>query len=88
MASQKKLVEGGGTLNEELLQLGFVDEIYLYLAPMIFGGESAPTFVDGKGLNRENAIKLNLIDYRCLEDGGILAHYQPEYGDRKKVEAS
>ena len=38
------LVEGGGTLNEELLKQNLVDEISVYIAPLIFGGADAPTF--------------------------------------------
>ena len=47
---KRLLVEGGGTLNAELLRLGLVDEIYLYIAPLIFSGADAPTFADGVGL--------------------------------------
>ena len=32
------MVEGGSTLNFELLRLGLVDEVTAYVAPMIFGG--------------------------------------------------
>ncbi len=41
------MVEGGGRLNFELLRLGLVDEVTAYIAPMIFGGESAPTLATG-----------------------------------------
>jgi riboflavin biosynthesis pyrimidine reductase len=36
------MVEGGATLNFELIKLGLVDEVSAYVAPMIFG-ERAPT---------------------------------------------
>src|SRR6266496_5043146 len=35
---QRLMVEGGATLNFELLRLQLVDEITAYIAPMIFGG--------------------------------------------------
>ena len=35
---QRLMVEGGGTLNFELLRLGLVDELTMYIAPMLFGG--------------------------------------------------
>lgn len=70
------MVEGGGTLNFELLRLGLVDELTMYIAPMIFGGESAPTAVSGPGLVRGEAIPLKLVDVKVHEDGGVLIHYK------------
>jgi 2,5-diamino-6-(ribosylamino)-4(3H)-pyrimidinone 5'-phosphate reductase len=70
------MVEGGGRLNFELLRLGLVDEILIYMAPMVFGGESAPTLAAGAGLERSAAIPLNLIDAEKWEDGGVLLKYQ------------
>jgi 2,5-diamino-6-(ribosylamino)-4(3H)-pyrimidinone 5'-phosphate reductase len=70
------MVEGGATLNFELLRLGLVDEITIYLAPMIFGGKPAPTLADGLGLERSEAIPLKLVDVETWEDGGILLRYQ------------
>ncbi len=43
------LCEGGGELNGALLRAGLVDEIYVTLCPVIFGGRQAPTLADGKG---------------------------------------
>ncbi len=56
------MVEGGGTMNFELMRLGLVDELTIYVAPMIFGGATAPTLADGLGLVRSNAIALKLIN--------------------------
>jgi 2,5-diamino-6-(ribosylamino)-4(3H)-pyrimidinone 5'-phosphate reductase len=69
------MVEGGATLNFELINLGLVDELTLFIAPMIFGGETAPTLADGIGLVRSAAIHLKLIKSEEWEDGGILLHY-------------
>ncbi len=71
---KRLLVEGGGTLNFELLKQNLVDEVYLYVAPLIFGGASAPTLADGSGL-RDAAIALQLLDIENFEDGGIVLHY-------------
>ena len=68
------LVEGGGTLNLELLKQGLVDEVYTYIAPLIFGGATAPTFADGVGLTRAEAIRLELVGVETL-DAGIVVHY-------------
>jgi 2,5-diamino-6-(ribosylamino)-4(3H)-pyrimidinone 5'-phosphate reductase len=70
------MVEGGGTMNFELMRLGFVDELMIYIAPMIFGGVNAPTLADGLGLSRSDAIALKLQNIETYEDGGILLHYK------------
>jgi 2,5-diamino-6-(ribosylamino)-4(3H)-pyrimidinone 5'-phosphate reductase len=72
------MVEGGATLNFELLRLGLVDEIMVCVAPMIFGGASAPTMVAGFGLERSAAILLKLIHCESWEDGGVILNYQIE----------
>jgi 2,5-diamino-6-(ribosylamino)-4(3H)-pyrimidinone 5'-phosphate reductase len=73
---QRLMVEGGSTLNFELLRLGLVDEMTTYMAPMIFGGESAPTMAGGSGLKRIEAIPLKWIETETWEDGGVLIKYQ------------
>jgi 2,5-diamino-6-(ribosylamino)-4(3H)-pyrimidinone 5'-phosphate reductase len=75
---RRLMVEGGGTLNFELLRLGLVDEITAYVAPMIFGGESAPTMAAGSGLVRSAAIPLKLVDAEAWEDGGVLLKYKSD----------
>lgn len=70
------MVEGGGTMNFELMRLGLVDELMIYVAPMVFGGANAPTLADGLGLNRGNAIALKLQNIETQEDSGILLHYK------------
>jgi 2,5-diamino-6-(ribosylamino)-4(3H)-pyrimidinone 5'-phosphate reductase len=72
------MVEGGATLNFELLRLGLVDEVTAYIAPMIFGGESAPTMAAGSGLERGEAIPLKLIRAETWDDGGVLLKYRRE----------
>ena len=73
---KRLMVEGGGTLNFELLRLGLVDELSVYVAPLIFGGESAPTAAAGMGLARGEAIPLKLIHSEVYDDeGGVLLHY-------------
>lgn len=58
------LVEAGGTLNYSLLADGLVDKAYIFLAPLIFGGQSAPTSVDGQGIE-------DIAHAWRLEDMGI-----------------
>lgn len=75
---ERLMVEGGATLNFELLRLGLVDEVTIFMAPMIFGGVNAPTLAAGSGLERGAAIPLQLIDTETWEDGGVLLKYRVE----------
>ncbi|HEU0296517.1 MAG TPA: dihydrofolate reductase family protein [Anaerolineales bacterium] len=74
------MVEGGATLNFELLRLGLVDEVYVYIAPLIFGGETAPTLAGGSGLLRSGstAIPLKLIQVENWDEDGVVLKYQLE----------
>lgn len=69
------LLEGGGTLNAAMFAKGLVNEVRLYLAPIIFGGSTAPTLADGPGLSIDQAGHLNLQNIETLPDGGILITY-------------
>jgi len=73
---KRLMVEGGGTINFELLRLGLVDELMIYIAPMIFGGENAPTLASGFGLVRNEAIEMKLKNVETHEDGGVLLTYK------------
>src|SRR5829696_7313335 len=72
---ERLMVEGGATLNFELLRLGLVDEVTAYVAPMIFGGANAPTMAAGPGLERGEAIPLKLVNAETWDDGGVLLKY-------------
>jgi len=71
------MVEGGGTLNFELLRQGLVDELTIYVAPKIFGGQTAPTLAAGPGLDAPDAIQLKFVDVQAMNDGGgMLVRYK------------
>jgi 2,5-diamino-6-(ribosylamino)-4(3H)-pyrimidinone 5'-phosphate reductase len=73
---RRLMVEGGAALNFEMMRLGFVDELTIYVAPIIFGGESAPTIAAGSGLMSSDAIPLKLVESESWEDGGVLLRYE------------
>ena len=75
---ERLMVEGGATLNFELLQLGLVDEVTVYIAPLIFGGATAPTLAAGPGLKRSEALPLQRVSAETWEDGGVLLRYRLE----------
>lgn len=70
------MVEGGGTMNFELIRLGLVDEVMMCLAPMIFGGATAPTMADSLGVPRDEAVELKLMEVEKWEDGGVFLRYK------------
>jgi len=72
------MVEGGATLNFELMRLGLADELTVYIAPLIFGGATAPTLAAGPGLERSSAVALTLLESQVWEDGGVLLRYRFE----------
>lgn len=43
------LIEGGGTLNDTFMRKGLIDELLLYLAPILIGGY-AKSFIQGEGI--------------------------------------
>lgn len=45
------LLEGGGTLNWSALQSGIVQKVQTYIAPKLFGGQTAKTPVEGMGVS-------------------------------------
>ncbi len=49
MEIQSVLVEGGGEVIGSFFDQGLVDELYSFVAPMIFGGTQAPVAVKGNG---------------------------------------
>ncbi len=73
---RRLMVEGGATLNYALLEQGLVDELTVYVAPVLFGGASAPTLADGAGLGRAAALHLELLSSQAWDDGGVLLHYR------------
>jgi len=70
------LVEGGGTVLRSFIEMDFIDELYVYVAPVVVGGERTPTLVKGPGLHDEkDLIKLHLENCSHLGNG-ILLHYK------------
>jgi 2,5-diamino-6-(ribosylamino)-4(3H)-pyrimidinone 5'-phosphate reductase len=73
LGMNRVLVEGGGTLNFELLRLGLIDEVQVYVAPRIFGGATAPTLADGTG---GLSLGLDLMSAETVADSGVLLRYK------------
>jgi diaminohydroxyphosphoribosylaminopyrimidine deaminase/5-amino-6-(5-phosphoribosylamino)uracil reductase len=72
MGIDSVLLEGGGTLNYSALSEGIVDKVITFIAPKIFGGQSAITPVEGVGVSEvDEAFLLEDIKVSTL-DGDIM----------------
>jgi 2,5-diamino-6-(ribosylamino)-4(3H)-pyrimidinone 5'-phosphate reductase len=70
------MVEGGSTVLWNFLQQKFVDDLFVYVGPMVIGGKETPTLADGKGIQHaEDLVSLKIVDVRRL-GVGILIHYK------------
>lgn len=74
------LLEGGGTLNESMLQEGLIHKVYCYVAPKIFGGAMAKSPIEGEGkaLARD-AWKFKQLGVRTFDED-ILIEYEAQGG--------
>jgi riboflavin-specific deaminase-like protein len=58
---KRLLCEGGGEVNAQMFHDRLIQEVYLTVSPVIFGGRTAPTLADGAGIERlSDAIRLRL----------------------------
>lgn len=78
---QTVLLEGGATLIDAFLRAALLDEIYLYIAPIMFGGAMAKGISAGAGIKAlNNAPRYTLIDTQMFADD-IRLHYEvKEFG--------
>lgn len=49
---RKLLLEGGSTLNWNMLERGLVDEVQVAVSPRLVGGEQAKTLIGGEGFSK------------------------------------
>lgn len=69
------VVLGGGELVASLLGLDLIDELWLTVCPLILGGNTAPTPVEGKGFLSDLAPKLQLLEVHTVEQE-VFLHYR------------
>jgi 5-amino-6-(5-phosphoribosylamino)uracil reductase len=73
---QRLAVTGGGQLVATLLELGAIDELWLTICPLILGGETAPSPVEGLGFVGDRAPQLELLAVQPLPTSELLLHYR------------
>ena len=70
------LVEGGSTVIWSFLREHLVDDVFVYLGPLVVGGTHTPTMAGGEGIESEDkAIHLTLVDIERLGPG-VLLHFK------------
>jgi len=78
MGLRRVLVEGGGRVRWSFFKERAVDEVFLYITPVILGGSSAPTFVDGEGFGEPGeVVKLRLASLEVV-NGALVLRYLVE----------
>ena len=81
------LLEGGGELNAGFLEAGLVDRVAVFVAPMLLGGQGAPTPVGGPGRGLKEAFRLSAMTVRpvgtdLLIEGDIARGDEDVHGHR------
>ncbi len=72
------LLEGGGTLNWSILRAGYVNEVRTFIAPKLFGGNTAPGPIRGDGVSEvEDSPKLMIYSFEKVGDD-IYVRYLPD----------
>ena len=70
------LVEGGGELLGALFDLGLVDKVVAFVAPVVIGGAQAPSPVGGGGVPRlAEALRLRDVAYQVVGQDMMVSGY-------------
>jgi 5-amino-6-(5-phosphoribosylamino)uracil reductase len=72
---RKVVALGGGSLTAALVQAGRIDDWWLTIWPLIFGGKHAPSPVEGEGFLPDAAPHLELIETRQV-GSNLFLHYR------------
>ncbi|MFP4169539.1 MAG: 2,5-diamino-6-(ribosylamino)-4(3H)-pyrimidinone 5'-phosphate reductase [Methanomassiliicoccales archaeon] len=68
------LVEGGGEVLWSFFRQGLVDRYSVFVGPLVLGGRTSPTPVDGEGFDDREAVTLRFLECRRLGDGVLLVY--------------
>jgi len=70
------LIEGGATVLGSVLDEGLADKVYAFIAPMVIGGEDAPSAVGGVGPGRiAQALRLERTRVKTLGGDVLIVGY-------------
>ena len=66
---QRVLVEGGPTLGWELVREGLIDQLVVFLAPILVGGRDAPSVLMGEGIaSIANPYRVDIVEISRVGD--------------------
>jgi len=66
------LLEGGGEVHASFLDAGLVDRVALFVAPLLLGGQTAPSVVGGVGRELKSAVRLGPMKVRAVGDDVLI----------------
>lgn len=73
-------IQSGGTLNCELLRTGLIDYVNIVIAPILVGGSTTNTLIDGKAISTVDELNklkaLELIETNVLQNSYIQLKYK------------
>ncbi|WP_239614067.1 bifunctional diaminohydroxyphosphoribosylaminopyrimidine deaminase/5-amino-6-(5-phosphoribosylamino)uracil reductase RibD [Cohnella mopanensis] len=70
------LLEGGGVLNGAMLEAGLVDKLMLFYAPIVVGGDGAPSAFQFKGPEEmSSALRLSRVSMQTYGDDWCITGY-------------
>jgi diaminohydroxyphosphoribosylaminopyrimidine deaminase/5-amino-6-(5-phosphoribosylamino)uracil reductase len=75
MGISSLLVEGGSQVHSSFLDEGLVDEVRLFIAPKLLGGDKAKSFFQGRGVPLGKALKLSKGEMRCIGEDYLFSGY-------------
>ncbi|MGI5823287.1 MAG: bifunctional diaminohydroxyphosphoribosylaminopyrimidine deaminase/5-amino-6-(5-phosphoribosylamino)uracil reductase RibD [Dethiobacteria bacterium] len=76
------LVEGGGTLNYSFLKENIIDKIYFFIAPLLLGGENAPTPLGGAGAHElKESWEVQDLELKQLDNDLLIIGYPVRRGE-------
>ena len=62
--TERMTIQSGGTLNAELLRAGLIDEVSIVVAPLLVGGSTTSTLVDGEAIHSVDELhKLRALEF-------------------------
>lgn len=73
-------IQSGGELNAAFLRAGLIDRVSLVLAPLLVGGRTTPTLIDGEPIRSVEQLgelsPLRLVNCRQMQDSFIHLEYE------------
>jgi len=72
---QRLLIMGGGQLVAALVEADIIDELWVTVCPLLIGGQTSPTPMDGPGLSLMKARHFHLLSAEPREDE-VFLHYR------------